>query len=144
MQYTKLPLRNWKALLTQNTVSKIAIGNPAVAPYGKAAQQALNKLGMYDKLKPKLVFGESIAQVNTYIITGVVTLGFTTQALVADAGQPVKFYWQLVNPTLYQPIEQGMVQLKRSANNPDALKFYNYLLSPFAKAIFKKYGYRVK
>jgi molybdate transport system substrate-binding protein len=73
-----LDFNNWNKLLLTDAVKKIAIGNPAIAPYGKAAQQALTKAGIYDKVKGKIVFGESITQVNTYITTGVVQVGFTT------------------------------------------------------------------
>lgn len=135
---------NWERLLLTYRVKQIAIANPAIAPYGKAAQQALAKRGILDDVKSKIVTGESISQVNTYITTGVVEVGFTTRALVDDPASKAKLYWEVIDPRLYNPIEQGMVLLKHAAGNADAEKFYQYLLSPPAKAIFKKFGYKVQ
>ena len=135
---------NWERLLLTFRVKEIAIANPAIAPYGKAAQQALAKKGILDDIKSKIVTGESISQVNTYITTGVVEVGFTTQALVDDPARKARLYWEIIDPKLYKPIEQGMILLKHSARNGDAEKFYQYVLSPPAKAIFKKFGYKVQ
>jgi molybdate transport system substrate-binding protein len=90
-----------------------------------------------------MVFGESISQVNTYIMTGVVDVGFTTQALIKDPANASTLYWKTIDPKSYTPIKQGMVILKRAAANADAEKFYNYLLSAEAKKIFEQYGYRI-
>ena len=137
-----LSFENWETLLKSDKVKKIAIANPKIAPYGKAAEEALQQKGILDDLRPKVVYGESISQVNTYITTGVVDLGFTTQALVKDAANKTQLYWKEIDPKFYSPIEQGMVLLKRSENNQDAEKFYQYILNPAAKAIFLEYGYR--
>jgi len=141
-----IDLKNWQTLILSDNVAKIAVANPSIAPYGKAAMEALTQLGLADRIRSKIVTGESIAQVNTYITTGVANLGFTSQSLLMDAGQTVKLYWAPVDTKLYTPIEQGMVILKHAKeNNPQqAEKFYQYLLSSSAKAIFKQYGYIVK
>ncbi len=135
---------NWERMLLTERVKKIAVANPAVAPYGKAADEALQHKGILDDVKPKIVTGESISQVNTYITTGVADVGFTTQALVKDAANKTSLYWKIVDPKLYSPIEQGMVLLKRAESNTTAVKFYEYILSPAARAIFKEYGYHVQ
>ena len=133
---------NWERVLLTERVKKIAIANPAIAPYGRAANEALKQKGILSDIQSKVVTGESIAQVNTYITTGAAEVGFTTQALVKDPANKIQLYWQVINPKSYAPIEQGMVVLKRAENNADAEKFYQYILSPAAKAIFKEYGYR--
>ncbi|RYZ97955.1 MAG: molybdate ABC transporter substrate-binding protein, partial [Sphingobacteriaceae bacterium] len=134
---------NWQKLLPDAGINKIAIANPVIAPYGKAAREALDAVHLLEKINDKLVYGESIAQVNTYIVTGVVDAGFTSQSLLYDDGLKTKLYWQPVDPKTYTPIKQGMVILKRAAQNADAKKFYQYILSPAAKRIFKKsIGYR--
>lgn len=137
-------LKHWETLVRTDSVQKIAIANPAIAPYGKAAMEALHKYNIADKIKSKIVYGENIAQVNNYITAGVVTLGFTSQSFIMDAVQKDPFYWSIIDPKLYSPIQQGMVILKHSRGNnlKQAKKFYKYLLSSSAKAIFKKYGYR--
>jgi len=137
-------MKDWPTLLSKDNIEKIAIANPKIAPYGKAAEEALTKLKLLDKVKSKLVYGESIAQVNAYITTGVVTVGFTTQALVTDVGRRKAFHWAIVDPKLYSPIAQGMVLLRKSADKVSAQKFYDYMLSPPAKSILKKYGYIVR
>jgi molybdate transport system substrate-binding protein len=135
---------NWPRALLTSRVKKIAIANPAIAPYGKAAQDILLKKGILNNVKNKIVYGESISQVNTYITTGVVQIGFTTLALVNDPANKTPLFWKLVDPKLYMVIKQGMVILKRAANNPRAEKFCRYVLSPGAKRIFEKYGYRMQ
>ena len=136
-----LDFTNWDKLLLTDAVKKIAIGNPAIAPYGKAAQQVLTKAGIYDKIKGKIVFGESITQVNTYITTGVVHIGFTTLSLIKDGANKQKLFYKLVDNKSYAPIEQAMVVLKHAKQNATAEKFYQYILSAPAKRIFKAYGY---
>jgi len=135
---------NWERVLLTGRIKKIAIANPAIAPYGKAANEVLKKKGILDNVQTKIVTGESISQVNTYITTGVADVGFTTQALVNDPNNKTKLYWEVIDPKTYAPIEQGMVLLKHGENNGDALKFYQYVLSAAAKAIFKEYGYHVE
>jgi molybdate transport system substrate-binding protein len=138
-----LNLKHWAQLLVSDKVNKIAIANASIAPYGRAAEESLQKLDLLDKVKSKIVYGESIAQVNTYITTGVVTLGFTTQSLVLDPANTTKLSWQLVDPKTYAPIQQGMVLIKRKDASPLAAKFYQYMLSASAKSILKKYGYSI-
>ena len=135
---------NWERVLLTERIKKIAIANPAIAPYGKAATEVLKLKGVFENVQSKIVTGESISQVNTYITTGVVDVGFTTQALVKDPNNKTKLYWQVINPKSYAPIEQGMVLLKHGESNPDAQKFYDYMLSAAAKSILEKYGYHVE
>ncbi len=135
---------NWERLLLTARIKKIAIANPATAPYGRAAQEALKKKGIWDDVQPKIVTGENIAQVNNYITTGAADIGFTTQAFVKDAAGKTIVYWQAIDPKLYEPIEQGMVVLKHAEGNADAEKFYQYILSPAARHIFAEYGYHVQ
>jgi molybdate transport system substrate-binding protein len=134
---------NWERVLLSQRIKKIAIANPTIAPYGKAAEESLKLKGVLDDIKPKVVTGESIAQVNTYITTGVVDVGFTTRALIKDAEGKTTLYWKEIDPKSYTPIRQGMIIIKQSKDNADALRFYDYMLSPAAKAILKEYGYGV-
>lgn len=136
-----ISLKNWNKLIITDHVGKIAIANAAIAPYGRAAEETLAKLNLLDKVKPKLVYGESISQVNTYITTGVASVGFTTQSLVMDPANTTKLNWQRIDPKTYAPIQQGMVLLKKATDKTSAEKFYRYMLSGPAKNILKKYGY---
>lgn len=141
---SNLDVKNWRLLLSQNEVQKIAVANPALAPYGKAAEQALRYFRLWNKVNTKLVFGESISQVNTYITTGAVTLGFTTEALVYEYPDQAKLKWVRVDKAGYGKIKQGLTVLSyaRKGNYLKAMKFYNFMLSAAAKQILQRYGYQ--
>ena len=138
-----IDFKHWETTLLNPSVFKIAIANPAVAPYGKAAQEALTKLDLYDKITDKIVTGESIAQINTFITTGAVSLGFTSLSFTKEPNVG-KLYWKAIDKSLYSPIEQGMVIIKQTpADQMAAAKaFYDYMLSGRAKAILKSFGYQ--
>lgn len=138
-----LELKNWRLLLPGSDIQKIAIANPTLAPYGKAAEEVLRHYELWDKVTSKLVFGESISQVNTYITTGAVTLGFTTEALIYEYPDKDKLKWVRVDKSVYGKIRQGLIVLNysRKGNYSNAMKFYNYILSPEAKQILKQFGY---
>lgn len=136
------PLANWRNAVMSASVKKIAIANAAIAPYGKAAEEALTYYTLLDRLKPRLVYGESISQVNTYILTGAVSAGFTTEALVHEVAANDTLYWIRVPTASYAPIRQGALLV--SKQNSAAKRFYSYLFSDEARAAFKKYGYRVR
>lgn len=137
-------VKNWRVLLTQERIKKIALANPALAPYGKAAEQALRRYGLWDGVNAKLVYGESISQVNTYITTGTVELGFTTESLVYEHPEKEKLRWARVDSSVYEKIRQGFLVLRhaREGNYAKALQFSKYLLSPAAKQILKRSGYQ--
>lgn len=138
----KTKLNNWAQWLTSGQVKKIAIGNPTVAPYGKAAEEALKKAGIYQQIKSKLVYGESISQVNTYITTGVVDAGFTAASVIKELAPDNGVNWYTIDKKSYLSVRQGMVLLKKAEDNAEAKKFYAYILSPAAKRIFKQYDYQ--
>lgn len=138
-------IKNWQGLLTTGKVNKIAVANPILAPYGKAAEQAIRYYGLWNKVNSKIVLGESISQVNTYISTGVVSLGFTTEALIYESPDAAtKLKWVKVDHKVYDEIKQGMLILTyaKKHNYNKALKFFTYLQSPAAKQIFRENGYR--
>ncbi|NOQ30338.1 MAG: molybdate ABC transporter substrate-binding protein [Helicobacteraceae bacterium] len=132
-------------LLKEREISKIAIGNPKTAPYGKAALQALKSSGVYDDILKKLVYAESISQTLSYTIVA------TDIGIVASSSlysSKMKHFkkdqnWVEINPSLYSPIDQGIVILKDGQNSSEVEAFYNFILSEQAKNIFKKFGYIV-
>ncbi len=132
-------------VLLSPAIHTIAVANPKTAPYGKAAFEALEKAGLLTRLRPKLVFGESIAQTVAYA-THAADIGLVAKsALFAPPMQHYKqgTYWADVDPTLYSPIDQGMILLKSSINKPEAKAFYDFLLRQEARTIFIRFGYRV-
>ncbi len=130
--------------LLASTVQKIAVANTGIAPYGRAAVEALQTAKLYDRVQPKLVFGESIAQVNQYVQAGVVEVGFTAKSVVLAPALTQKGHWADVPLTLYKPIAQGVVVLKSAKNGPAARRFMNFLFTPIARSIFRQYGYLLK
>ena len=120
-------------------VEKFAIANPEHAPYGRAAREALEKLGMWELVKPKLVLGENIAQTTQFVATGAAQAGITALSLalapeVAQRGRHVA-----LPAELHSPLRQRMV-LTRSAP-PHAQKLYDYLQTAPARVLFKRYGF---
>jgi molybdate transport system substrate-binding protein len=134
---------NLDALLLPQ-VKAVAIANPKLAPYGEAALHVLKYHKLYEKVKPRLVYGESISQLSQYIGSGAADLGFTAKSVVLSPELQGKGSWVALDPKSYTPIAQGAVLLKKAEgrNRAGAEKFYNYLFSDQAKAIFGKYGYR--
>lgn len=132
-----------KKLLLDKGIKKIALANPKTAPYGKASVELLKNMKLFDKLKTKFVYAESISQTFTYAIR-VADVGFVAKSLLFSP--KMKYLkegvnWVEVDSKLYTPINQGMVILK-STKNVDAVKaFYEFMLSKDARVILKRYGY---
>ncbi|MBW8889113.1 MAG: molybdate ABC transporter substrate-binding protein [Fibrobacteres bacterium] len=131
------------SLLAEAGVEKIALADSERAPYGREAVKALKKSGYYDRVKKKLVFGESISQVNQYVLLGTADIGITAKSVVLAADMRGKGKWADVDSTAYDPIAQGAVICKYGAeNNPGpSAKFLEYLYSAPARIILAKYGY---
>lgn len=131
--------------LSAKEIKKIAIANPKIAPYGVAAEEVLKYYKVYDEVKNKLVYGESIAQTNQYITSMAADIGFTAKSVVLSNEMKGKGSWMDVDKKAYSPIAQAAVILKhgKDKNTNASQKFYNYLYSNNAKAILKEYGYIV-
>lgn len=128
--------------LKSDKVSYIAIGNPKTAPYGFAAMEVIRGSGLEEVLKNKLVYGESIAQTNQFIISESVDLGFTSKSVVMSSQMKDKGVWTDIDKDLYSPLEQGMVILRsRQEFKEKAMLFQNYILSSEGKEILSKFGY---
>lgn len=130
------------AILKDPRVRKVAIADPKLAPYGRNAVAALEKAGIMDEIKPKVVWGENIGQVATYAATGAVDAAFAakSQALENLAG---KGRWADVDTSLAAPLPQAVVLLEYGRhNNPKtARSFAEFLVSPAAQEIWKRNGY---
>ncbi|KRB86900.1 molybdate ABC transporter substrate-binding protein [Sphingomonas sp. Root710] len=129
------------AVLRTGKFDKVAIADPATAPYGVAAVETLQSLGIYEMLKPKLVTGSSIAQAYQFTSTGAAQLGFV--ALGQVIAVPDGSRW-LVPAKLHTPIDQQAVLLRTGEKNPAAVAFIKYLKSRPALAIIKRYGYAAR
>ena len=132
-------------VLSDPAIAHIAVANPRTAPYGKAAFEALTSAKLLEALRPKFVYGESIAQTVAYTIHGADIGIIAKSALYAPQMRRYKAgsNWVDVDASLYRPIDQGMVVLKASKNMAEAKALYDFLLSDEARAIFTRYGYRL-
>jgi len=131
------------AVLKQNAFRHLAIANPKAAPYGLAATQVLDRLGLAAAVKPKIVQGQSIAQTQQFVASGNAELGFVALSQVYKDGQLSAGSAWLVPGELHDPIKQDAVILAKGKDNPAAQAFVDYLKGPKAAAIIKSYGYQV-
>ena len=126
-------------------VLHIAIANPKIAPYGEAAVNVMNYYKLYEKVQAKIIYGESISQVNQYITSKTADIGFTAMSVVLSPEMKGLGKWIQIDKKAYQPIAQGAVLLKsvKGRNVSEATQFYNYIYSEKAAKVFEKYGYQV-
>lgn len=129
--------------LLDPTVKKIAMANPKHAPYGRAAEAALQKLGVFEQVKDKLVLGENIAQTAQFVQQGVADVGLVALSL-ALAG-PMKTagrYWELPEGS-YPKLEQAAVIVKGAVGQTSAQKFKQFVTGVEGRTILKQYGFVV-
>jgi len=136
------PARDGWKVLSSPAIRKISTANPQVAPYGRAAEAALRKAGIYDQVKPRLVFADNIAQAAQFLQTGSAEAGLvsTTQAN-HPALRQTGILWS-VPADAYPPLRQAGVILKRSAVPAQAQAFRDYLTGPAGQAVLARFGYR--
>jgi molybdate transport system substrate-binding protein len=129
------------AVLTRGGFEKLAIADPKVAPYGLAALETLQKLGLYDRLRPRIVQGASITQALQFARTGAAEVSFValSQVVTEKGGSR----W-VVPANLHTPIDQQAVLLTTGARNPAAQAFVAFLRTPEARGVIRKYGYEVR
>jgi len=137
---TLIDARGLDALRDPN-VRRIAIANPRVAPYGLAAQQALEALGLWDSSSPRIVRGESVAQTFAMIATGNAELGFVALAQVIGLTRERGAY-TVIPQQYYAPIQQDAIVLTRARDHAAAFAFQAFLLSEPARATLESFGYR--
>jgi molybdate transport system substrate-binding protein len=129
------------AVLRSGDFRRLAIANPVTAPYGAAAVQVLERLGLMQALEPRLVRGDNIAQAYQFVATRNAELGFVAMAQVAL--EPGGSRWP-VPLDLYDPIRQDAVLLEKGRDNPAARALLDYLAGPEAHAVIERFGYGVE
>ena len=129
------------AVLSSGRFNKLSIADPTAAPYGMAAVQTMQKLGVYDAIKPRIVKGGSITQAYQFVDTGAAELGFVALSQVIDVAGGSRW---LVPAADHAPIDQQAILLERGRNRPAAKAFLAFLRTPAAASIIQKYGYEVR
>jgi len=134
---------NQGQVLKTGDYAHLALANPKTAPYGAAAIETLTKLDLLDRVRPKLVQGENIAQAHQFVSTGNAPLGFVALSQVYRDGKFTSGSGWIVPATLHSPIRQDAVILARGAANPAAKALEGYLKSNKARDIIRSYGYEL-
>jgi molybdate transport system substrate-binding protein len=131
-------------VLSKGGFKHLALADPKLAPYGLAAEEALKNLGLLDKLQPLFVLGDNISQTQQFISSGNAELGFIALSQVIDKdGNVSEGSGWIVPNNLHNPIRQDAILLNKGEPNPAALAVLQFLKSPEALAIIKKYGYNL-
>ncbi len=132
------------AVLKSGRFEKIAIANPKLAPYGAAAEEVIQKMGLTEALKDKLVQGENITQTHQFIATENAALGFIALSQVyADRKIKEGSAW-IVPVSMHAPIRQDAVLLKTGKSQPAAEALIQYLKDKQAQAVIRSFGYEFK
>jgi molybdate transport system substrate-binding protein len=129
---------NGEAALKAGAFSKLSIANPAAAPYGAAAIEAMKALGVYEAIQPKIVQGASIAQAFQFVDTKNAEVGFVALSQLKGVTDGARW---LVPPSLYAPIRQDAVLLKKGENDEASKAFLALLKGSEARAVIEKFGY---
>ena len=130
-------------VLRKGSYSKIAYADPKLAPYGLAARETLEELGLWNVVQSKLVTGESITQTYQFIATENAELGFIALSQITRDGKVTEGSWWIVPPHMYNPIRQSAVQLTAAKDKVAAQAFLAFLKSEKAVAIIRSFGYEL-
>ena len=136
---TSIDLGDGKTVLEAGDFDRIAIADPVTAPYGRAAQEAIEALGLTEAITPRLVTGENITQTLQFVESGNAELGFVAASQVVGKSG----VW-IVPADLYGPIRQDAVLLRIGEDNPAASAFLDFLRSDTAVAVIEASGYVVE
>jgi molybdate transport system substrate-binding protein len=124
--------------LSDNRFQKIAVANPEHAPYGKAAIEALTRAGVYDAVKPKLVFGENIQQTFQYAQSGNADVALVSLSLATDTPSGAHLE---IDAALHEPIHQALAVCGDRASTQAAGQFASFITSSEGRAIMRRHGF---
>lgn len=138
---TKLDLAKGLEVLLDPSAKKVAIANPKHAPYGRAAVSAMEHVGVYDRVKPKVVHGENVSQAAQFVQSGAADVGIIALSLaLAPSLQSAGTFW-LIPQDAHPSIDQGAVIVNTSKNRAAAQRFLEFVQTPAARSVMKRYGF---
>ena len=137
----KLDLSGGLPVLADARIRHVAMANPKYAPYGRAAEAALQKAKLYDTLKPKLVMGESLAQTAQLVESGNADVGLLSRSLVLGPALTAEGTYVEIPTTLYPPIEQAAIVVKTSREPALARQFIAFLGRDEARRHLERFGF---
>ena len=123
--------------LLKPEVRRVAIANPAHAPYGRAAQEALERAGVWERVKPKLVYGETIRHALQFVETGAVEAGIVALSIADAPG----IAYTPIDPKLHAPLNQVAAVVKRSPHPDLGAAFIQFVNGAEGRPILKRYGF---
>lgn len=126
--------------LTGDAIRRIAIAQPAHAPYGLRAQEAMQAAGVWDKVQGKLVFGENIAHTAQMVESGAAEVGIIALSL-AKFPSLAQHGHHLIDDALHQPLTQGFVVTRRGGGKPTVMNFAKFMETEAAHAVMERYGF---
>jgi molybdate transport system substrate-binding protein len=118
-------------------VKRIAIANPGHAPYGLAAREALERAGIWDAVRHKLVLGENVRQTLQYGETGNVDAAIVALSLSTNSDGR----WKLIDEQLHNPLDQALAVIKQTSHEQQARLFADFINSPQGRSVMRKYGF---
>lgn len=121
-------------------VSKVALAKPELAPYGAAAVEALRALNLWERVEPKVVYAQSVAQAKQFAATGNAEAAFVPRSLI----KPNEGTQVLIGAELHRPLDQSLGVVRASKNQAAARRFTEFLLSDEGQAILESHGYEKK
>jgi molybdate transport system substrate-binding protein len=130
-------------VLRKGSYSRLSYADPKLAPYGLAAQEALQKLNLWDKVQSKLVTGESITQAYQFAATGNAELAFIALSQITKDGKVTDGSWWIVPADLYSPIKQSAILLSAAKDKTASQAFLKFLKSEKAVVIIRSFGYEL-
>jgi molybdate transport system substrate-binding protein len=141
-----LDVGDLRELLLSPEVKKIALAQPRTAPYGRAGQAALQKLGVWRDVERKLIFGENITQTAQFVETGNADAGLVALSLLLSPNFTRKGRWKEIPAEWHESVslDHAAVLTLRGAANPAARRFLAFLETDAAKKILREHGYAVK
>ncbi len=124
-------------------IKKIAIANPQNAPFGVAALEVINRVKLYDSIQSKLVYTANVSQLNQYLMSSMVDVGFTSKSAVLIPQLAKIGNWVEIDSSLYSPINQYLVQLKsKNCDIEYSKKLIDFILGEKGQGILKEFGYK--
>ena len=127
------------AAIADGRVKKFAIANPEHAPYGRAAQEALTRAGLWERIQPRLVLGENVAQAAQFATSGSAQAGIFAYSLALSPTVAKLGSYALLPAASHAPLKQRMALIRHAGTTARA--FYRFLQEPAARAIFRQYGF---
>lgn len=134
-------LKGLAARLTSGGIKRFAIANPEHAPYGRRAEEALRKAGLWDRIGARLVMGENVAQAAQFATGGSADGGIVALSLAMSPQMKKLARYAVIPATWHTPLKQRMVLMKNA--DATAQSFYGYLQSPAARAVMRRYGFEL-